>query len=79
MQWDKFRDKWMTTRVNPVLGVVISFVCGMMGGFVIVAGSPISSWFVLPGAFMIFLAMWSLTVSVMKINENYAKRRTDLD
>ncbi len=72
-------DRWMTTRLNPVVGIVVSLLCAIMGGGVIVLGSASSRWFMLEGALIVLLGLWGLTASIIKFKQNHAKQRTDLD
>lgn len=72
-------DRWMTTRLNPVVGIVVSLLCAIMGGGVIVLGSASSRWFTLEGALIALLGLWGLTSSIIKIKKIHAKQRPELD
>lgn len=61
-------DKWMQTRLSPAMGITVSVLCGIIGGVLITMGSSLSGWFIVGGMVILALAIWSLAVSVMKMN-----------
>jgi hypothetical protein len=61
-------DKWMQTRLSPTMGIVVSVLCGIIGGVLITIGATLSGWFVAGGLAVLALAVWGLAVSLVKTN-----------